>query len=84
MRIEPTEKSIGIGPASPAQPDASATPSTPARADRVQLSVLSQAAAGLAPGRIEEIQADVKAGTYKVDAGEVSRRIVNFYSIPAD
>jgi len=50
----------------------------------VQLSVLSQAAAGMEPGRLESIQSAVSSGTYQVDAGEVSRRIVEFYLIPTE
>jgi anti-sigma28 factor (negative regulator of flagellin synthesis) len=82
MRIEPTDKTAGIGPASPAHSETPAHPSTPAGADHVELSVLSQAAAGLAPGRVQQIQEQLRAGTYQPDAGEVSRHIVEFYLIP--
>jgi anti-sigma28 factor (negative regulator of flagellin synthesis) len=82
MRIEPTQKNAGIGKASPSQPETSQRASTPARTDHVQLSVLSQAASGLAPGRLAAIQSEVRSGTYQVNASEVSRRIVDFYLIP--
>jgi hypothetical protein len=49
MRIEPTQKNAGIGKSSPSQPETSQHVTTPARTDHVQLSVLSQAAAGLDP-----------------------------------
>ena len=84
MRIEPTQKNAGIGKSSQTQPETPAHVSTPARADHVQLSVLSQAAAGLAPGRLEAIQSEVTSGTYQVSASEVSRRIVDFYLIPTE
>jgi len=48
----------------------------------VVLSSLSQAAGGLAPGRLEQIQAEVSSGKYQPDAAEVSHSIVNFYLIP--
>jgi anti-sigma28 factor (negative regulator of flagellin synthesis) len=82
MRIEPTQKNAGIGKSSPSQPETSQHVTTPARTDHVQLSVLSQAAAGLAPGRLEAIQSEVRSGTYQVNASEVSRHIVDFYLIP--
>jgi anti-sigma28 factor (negative regulator of flagellin synthesis) len=82
MRIQPSDKSLGVEPASPAQPDTAAARSKSAGADRVELSALSQTAAGLAPQRLEEIQASVHAGTYEANAAEVARRIVNFYLIP--
>jgi anti-sigma28 factor (negative regulator of flagellin synthesis) len=50
----------------------------------VHLSVLSQAAAGMEPGRLDAIQSAVNSGTYQVDAAEVSRRIVEFYLIPTE
>ena len=84
MRIEPSGKGTPIGPASPAQPGTPATPPAPASADEVNLSVLSQAAAGLAPARMEQIQGEVSAGKYHPDAAEVSQRIVDFYLIPIE
>jgi hypothetical protein len=50
----------------------------------VSLSALSQAAAGISPARLEQVQADVSAGRYQPDAAEVSHRIVDFYLIPLD
>ena len=82
MRIEPTQKNAGIGKSSPSQPEASARVITPTRADHAQLSVLSRAAAGLEPGRLEAIRSEVRSGTYEVNASEVSRHIVDFYLIP--
>jgi len=84
MRIEPGGKSAPVGPASPAQPGTPAAPPAPTSSDEVNLSALSQAAAGLAPARIEQIQAEVSAGKYQPDAAEVSHRIVDFYLIPLD
>jgi anti-sigma28 factor (negative regulator of flagellin synthesis) len=84
MRIEPTQKDAGIGQASPSQHEASQHIPTPAGTDHVQLSVLSQAAAGLAPGRLDAIQSQVSSGSYEVNASEVSRRIVDFYLIPTE
>jgi anti-sigma28 factor (negative regulator of flagellin synthesis) len=84
MRIEPTQKNAGIGKAPSAQPETPQHASTPARTDHVQLSVLSQAAAGLAPGRLEAIRSEVSSGKYEVNASEVSRRIVDFYLIPTE
>jgi len=46
--------------------------------------VLSQAAAGLAPAKMEQIQAEVSAGKYQPDAAEVSHSIVDFYMIPIE
>jgi anti-sigma28 factor (negative regulator of flagellin synthesis) len=82
MRIEPTDKSFRVGPASPAHSEA--TPATRARpgSDHVELSVLSQAAGALSPQRVEEIQSQVSSGTYQVNAAEVSHSIVDFYLIP--
>ena len=82
MRIEPTDKSLRVGPASPAHSET--TPAAPARpgSDHVELSVLSQAAGALSPQRIEEIQTQVNSGTYQVDAAAVSHAIVDFYLIP--
>jgi anti-sigma28 factor (negative regulator of flagellin synthesis) len=82
MRIEPTDKSAAIDRATPAQVDSTAARPASGRPDRVELSALSQAVAGLAPGRLTEIQSEVSAGTYQVDASQVSRRIVDFYLIP--
>ena len=82
MRIQPSDKSLGVEPASPAQPDTAAARSKSTGADRVELSALSRTAAGLAPQRMEEIQTKVHAGTYEANAAEVARRIVNFYLIP--
>ena len=84
MRIEPTQKNAGIGKSSPSQPETPALKPAPARADHVQLSVLSRAAAGLEPGRLEAIRSEVNSGTYQVNASEVSRRIVEFYLIPTE
>jgi anti-sigma28 factor (negative regulator of flagellin synthesis) len=39
-------------------------------------------ASGLAPQRLDEIQASVHAGTYEANAADVARRIVDFYLIP--
>jgi anti-sigma28 factor (negative regulator of flagellin synthesis) len=82
MRIEPTDKSFRVGPASPAHSEA--TPATPARtgSDHVELSALSQAAGALSPQRVEEIQSQVSSGTYQVNAAAVSHSIVDFYLIP--
>jgi hypothetical protein len=82
MRIQPSDKSLGVEPASPAQPDTAAARSKSAGADRVELSALSQVAAGLAPQRLDEIQARFKGGTYEANAADVARRIVDFYLIP--
>jgi len=82
MRIQPSDKSLGVEPASPAQPDTAASRSKSTGADRVELSSLSQAAAGPAPQRLEAIQASVQAGTYEANASEVARSIVDFYLIP--
>ncbi len=84
MRIEPTQKNAGIGKPSSAQPETPSHQPAPPRADHVQLSVLSQAAAGMEPGRLDAIQSAVGSGTYQVDAAEVSRRIVEFYLIPTE
>jgi anti-sigma28 factor (negative regulator of flagellin synthesis) len=84
MRIERAVKSTPVGPASPAQPDVPAAPSAPVGVDEVNLSALSQAASGLDPARIEEIQAEVGSGKYEVAAAEVSRNIVDFHLIPID
>ena len=84
MRIESTGKNAPVRPASPATPGAPAPPPAPASADHVDLSALSQAAAGLAPEKLEQIQAEVSAGSYKPDAAEVSQSIVDFYLIPLE
>jgi hypothetical protein len=84
MRIESTGKNAPVRPASPATPGAPAPPPAPASADHVDLSGLSQAAAGLAPEKLEQIQAEVSAGSYKPDAAEVSHSIVDFYLIPLE
>lgn len=59
-------------------------PPAPAGADSVDLSALSQAAAGLAPEKLEQIQAAVSAGKYQPDPAEVSHSIVEFYLIPLE
>jgi hypothetical protein len=82
MRIEPTAKNMGIGSASPAQTDTSKPGPAPAGADHIHLSALSRAASGLAPAYLEGIRSEVSSGTYQANAGEVSRRIVDFYLIP--
>jgi hypothetical protein len=84
MRIEPGGKGTPVRPASPAQPGTPAALPAPASTDEVNLSVLSQAAAGLAPGRMEQVQAEVSAGKYQPDPAEVSHRIVDFYLIPIE
>lgn len=84
MRIESTGKNAPVRPASPGQPGTPAPPPAPAGTDRVDLSALSQAAAGLAPEKLEQIQAEINAGTYRPDAAEVSHSIVNFYLIPIE
>jgi len=84
MRIESTGKNTPVRPTGPAQPGTPAAPPSPAGADRVDLSALSQAAAGLAPEKLEQIQAQVSAGQYRPDAAEVSHSIVDFYLIPLD
>ena len=84
MRIQPTAKSTAIGPAAPAQPDSTHTAPETVTPDHVDLSALSQAAAGLTPQKLEKIQAEVGSGNYQVNAGEVSRRIVDFYLIPIE
>lgn len=84
MRIEPTQKNVGVGQASQSQPEVPQHLPTPARTDHVQLSVLSQAANGMEPGRLEAIRSEVSSGTYEVNAHEVSRRIVDFYLIPTE
>jgi anti-sigma28 factor (negative regulator of flagellin synthesis) len=81
MRIEPTDKSFRVGPASPAQPDAVPAARARSSSDHVELSALSQAAGGLSPQRIDEIQNQVNSGTYQVSAADVSHSIVNFYLI---
>ena len=81
MRIESTGKNQPVRPTSPGQPAAPPAPSAPAGADEVNLSALSQAAAGLAPEKLEQIQAEVNAGSYKPDAAEVSHSIVEFYLV---
>jgi len=82
MRIQPSDKSLGVEPASPAQPDTAGSRSKATGSDRVELSNLSQGAAGLAPQRLEEIHASVQGGTYQANASDVARRIVDFYLIP--
>ena len=82
MRIEPSGKSSPVGPASPAQPDAHAPHPATTGADHVVLSALSQAAGGLAPERLAQIQAEVSSGKYQPDAADISRSIVDFYLIP--
>lgn len=84
MRIESTGKNAPVRPASPGQQGTPAPPPAPAGTDRVDLSALSQAAAGLAPEKLEQIQAEINAGTYQPDAAEVSHSIVNFYLIPIE
>ncbi|HLM99415.1 MAG TPA: hypothetical protein VK335_09055 [Bryobacteraceae bacterium] len=84
MRIESTGKNAPVRPASAATPGAPAPPPAPASADHVDLSALSQAAAGLAPEKLEQIQTEVNAGSYKPDAAEVSQSIVDFYLIPLE
>ncbi len=84
MRIEPGSKGTPVRPASPAQPGTPAAPPAPASADEVNLSVLSQAAAGIAPARMEQVQAEVNAGKYQPDPAEVSHSIVDFYLIPIE
>lgn len=84
MRIESTGKNSPVRPASPATPGTPAPPPAPASADQVDLSSLSQAAAGLVPEKLEQIQAEVSAGSYKPDAAEVSHSIVDFYLIPLE
>lgn len=81
MRIEPTDKSFRVDPASPAQPDA--VPAAPNRSgsDHVELSGFSQAAGGLSPQRMEEIQSQLNAGTYQPSSSDVSRSIVEFYLV---
>lgn len=83
MRIDPTPESSGVGPASPAHLEAAPSP-PPARTDQVELSVLSRAAAGVTPARIQEIQSSVRSGAYQVNATQVSRNIVDFYLIPVE
>lgn len=82
MRIEPSGKSSPVGPASPAHPDTASPHPAPTGADHVVLSALSQAAGGLAPERLTEIQAEVSSGKYQPDAADISRSIVDFYLIP--
>jgi hypothetical protein len=84
MRIESTGKNSPVRPAAPATPGTAAPPPAPASADHVDLSALSQAAAGLAPEKLEQIQTEVSAGSYKPDAAEVSHSIVDFYLIPLE
>jgi hypothetical protein len=84
MRIEPSGKATPVRAASSAQPGTPPAPPAPASADEVNLSVLSQAAAGLAPAKMEQIQAEVSAGKYQPDAAEVSHSIVDFYMIPIE
>jgi len=84
MRIESTGKNAPVGPASPAQPGTQPAPPAPASADQVDLSALSQAAAGLAPEKLEQIHAEVNAGKYNPDPAEVSHSIVDFYLIPLE
>ena len=81
MRIQRSDKSLRVGPAPSPQPDAGAHRAAPAAADSVQLSALSQLAAGPPPSRLAEIQANYQAGKYEGDAAEVARRIVDFYLI---
>jgi anti-sigma28 factor (negative regulator of flagellin synthesis) len=82
MRIEPTDKSLRVEPASPTHSEAA--PAAPARpgSDHVELSALSQAAGALSPQRVQQIQSQVNSGTYQVDAAAVSHAIVDFYLIP--
>ena len=82
MRIQRSDKSHGVGPASPSQPDLATHRVVPEAADSVELSALSQLAAGPPPSRLAEIQANYLAGKYDGDAAEVARRIVDFYLIP--
>jgi anti-sigma28 factor (negative regulator of flagellin synthesis) len=82
MRIEPTDKSFRVGPASPTHSEAA--PAAPARpgSDHVELSAFSQATGALSPQRVEEIQSQVSSGTYQVNAAAVSHSIVDFYLVP--
>jgi anti-sigma28 factor (negative regulator of flagellin synthesis) len=84
MRIQPTGKSQAVGSAHRGQHDKSAATPSPAGADHVHLSSLSQAIAGLTPARIEQLQHHVQSGLYEVNAAEVSRQIVDFYLIPIE
>jgi len=84
MRIESTGKNTPVRPSAPGQPGTPAAPPASAGADHVDLSSLSQAAAGLAPEKLEAIQAEVSAGHYQPDPAEVSHAIVDFYLIPLD
>jgi len=84
MRIESTGKGTPVGKASPAQPGTPAPPPAPASTDHVDLSSLSQAASGLAPEKLEQVQAQVNAGKYNPDPAEVSHSIVEFYLIPLE
>jgi hypothetical protein len=84
MRIESSGKGAPVRPAGPAQPGTPAVAPAPASADEVNLSTLSQAASGVAPARMEQIEAEVGAGKYQPDAAEVSHRIVDFYLIPLE
>ena len=81
MRIQPTSKSLPADPLSPAQPESTPAPSRRG-SDRVELSALSQAAAGLSPDRLKEIQAALDAGTYEINPAKISRSIVEFYLTP--
>jgi len=84
MRINPAGESVGVGPASSAQPNTDHPFPAPAGLDHVELSALSQAASGIGPERLAEMQASVGSGAYEVNSAETSRRIVDFYLIPVD
>jgi anti-sigma28 factor (negative regulator of flagellin synthesis) len=82
MRIEPTDKGFRVGPASPAQSQATRKKPGRSGSDKVELSALAQSAGALSPQRVQEIQSQVNSGAYQVNAAEVSHSIVDFYLVP--
>jgi anti-sigma28 factor (negative regulator of flagellin synthesis) len=82
MRIHRASKNMGMEEGAKTRRAAPSAPSVSIGTDRVQLSALSQMAAGFGAERLDKVQAAVNAGTYEVAAAEVSRHIVDFYLIP--
>ena len=69
------------GQAAEKLPEEAARPVDAAPDDAVALSRLSQAIGGPGPNeaRLEQLQLEVAAGTYRVPAEEIARKIVEFH-----
>lgn len=84
-KIPPPNKVPKVGPA--ARPTGKAAPASPARTDRVELSPQAreiQAALkavremdDVDQEKVARIKAQIKAGTYKVDAGKIAARMID-------